>query len=81
MGPIAILLMLADDYGYNNVGFAHGPLEQGNSEMRTPNLDALAMEGIRLDRHCLSRYCRIHAKRASDTSLMHDTNVTDTCHV
>lgn len=32
--PRAIVLMLADDYGYNNVGFAHGPLSAGNPEMR-----------------------------------------------
>ena len=32
--PKAIVLMLGDDYGYNNVGFAHGPLAAGNPEMR-----------------------------------------------
>jgi hypothetical protein len=32
--PEAIILMLGDDYGYNNVGFAHGPLAAGNPEMR-----------------------------------------------
>ena len=37
------------------VGYPHGPLNAGNSEMRTPNLDRLAMEGIRLERHCASQ--------------------------
>ena len=36
---------------YNNVGFKHGPLQQGNPEMRTPNMDALASQGIVLERH------------------------------
>ena len=53
--PKVIILMLGDDYGYNNVGFAHGPagndFGHGNPEMRTPNLDQLVKEGIVLDRH------------------------------
>ena len=47
--PKAIVLMLGDDYGYNNVGFAHGPAD-GNPEMKTPNMDTLAKTGIVLDR-------------------------------
>lgn len=31
--PRAIVMMLGDDYGYHNVGFAHGP-SPGNPEMR-----------------------------------------------
>ena len=53
--PKVIILMLGDDYGYNNVGFSHGPsghdFGHGNPEMRTPNLDQLATDGIVLDRH------------------------------
>ena len=37
--PKAIILMLGDDYGYDNVGFAHGPLMAGNPEAKTPNMD------------------------------------------
>jgi arylsulfatase A-like enzyme len=49
--PKAIVLMLGDDYGYNNVGFAHGPDgNNGNPEMRTPKMDDLARSGIILDR-------------------------------
>ena len=52
--PRVIILMLGDDYGYNNVGFSHGPkgpnYGHGNPEMRTPHMDALARSGIVLDR-------------------------------
>ena len=32
--PKAVIFMLGDDYGYDNVGFAHGPLQAGNPEMK-----------------------------------------------
>jgi hypothetical protein len=51
--PKAIIWMLGDDYGYANVGFAHGP-NPGNPEARTPTMDALVKEGVLLDRHCAS---------------------------
>jgi arylsulfatase A-like enzyme len=40
--------MLGDDYGYANVGFAHGP-NPGNPEMRTPTMDSLVEEGLLLE--------------------------------
>ena len=53
--------MLGDDYGYNNVGFAHGPkgsdFGHGNPEMRTPHMDALARDGVVLDRFYTYKYC------------------------
>lgn len=55
--PKVIILMLGDDYGYHNVGFDHGPQEGGNPEMRTPNMDALARDGIVLDRFYTYKYC------------------------
>jgi arylsulfatase A-like enzyme len=54
--PKAIILMLGDDYGYNNVGFAHGPAN-GNPESNTPNMDSLARTGIVLDRLYVYKYC------------------------
>ena len=54
--PEAIVLMLGDDYGFGNVGFAHGP-SLGNPESRTPHMDALAKGGIILDRHYVFKYC------------------------
>ena len=56
--PRVIIVALGDDYGFNNVGFPHGPLNAGNKEMRTPNLDALAMSGLRLERHYVYKFCR-----------------------
>eukprot|EP00949_MAST-11_sp_MAST-11-sp1_P005247 g5247.t1 len=54
--PRAIVLMLADDFGYNNVGFSHGPAP-GNPEVRTPTLDSLARDGVVLDRMYTYKYC------------------------
>jgi arylsulfatase B len=55
--PKVIITALADDYGYYNVGFSHGPLKMGNPEARTPNLDDLAKNGIVLDRMYTYKYC------------------------
>lgn len=41
-----IVIVLADDVGWSNVGW-----NNENGEIRTPTLDALAREGVRLDRH------------------------------
>lgn len=45
-----ILFLIADDLGWNDVGY-HG------SEIRTPQLDRLAREGVRLDRHYVNPMC------------------------
>eukprot|EP00302_Diacronema_sp_CCMP2436_P032380 CAMPEP_0179995498 /NCGR_PEP_ID=MMETSP0984-20121128/7115_1 /TAXON_ID=483367 /ORGANISM="non described non described, Strain CCMP 2436" /LENGTH=640 /DNA_ID=CAMNT_0021914989 /DNA_START=50 /DNA_END=1972 /DNA_ORIENTATION=- len=42
-----ILLILADDVGWANVGY-NNPT---NPELRTPRIDALVRDGVRLDRH------------------------------
>ena len=34
-----------DDFGWHNIGWR-------NKEIRSPHLDALAADGIKLDRHC-----------------------------
>lgn len=54
-GPLAaekpnILFIIADDLGWNDVGY-HG------SEIQTPNLDRLAKQGVRLDRHYVNPMC------------------------
>ena len=43
-----VAIILADDYGWNNVGW------HGNPEVQplTPTLDELAKGGVILDRHC-----------------------------
>ena len=43
-------MFMADDTGWNNVGWH-------NDQMKTPNADALVKEGIELDRHYAFLYC------------------------
>ncbi|KAL4218609.1 hypothetical protein ACF0H5_021199 [Mactra antiquata] len=45
-----ILLIVADDYGFHDVGY-HG------SEIKTPNLDKLAMSGVRLENYYVQPIC------------------------
>jgi arylsulfatase A-like enzyme len=45
-----IIYILADDLGWKDVGF-HG------SDIKTPNLDKLAAEGVRLERHYTAPMC------------------------
>eukprot|EP01047_Picozoa_sp_COSAG01_P065833 COSAG01_NODE_8966_length_2600_cov_4.632947_5_plen_111_part_00 len=45
-----IFIILADDYGWHNIGWR-------NPEIESPNLDGLAAEGIKLDRHYVFKYC------------------------
>ena len=41
---INILLFLIDDYGYGDISF------EGNTQIKTPNIDRIAKNGIRFDR-------------------------------
>jgi arylsulfatase B len=45
-----IVILLADDLGWKDVGY-HG------SEIRTPNIDKLAQEGVELDRFYVAPFC------------------------
>ena len=45
-----IIFVLADDYGFNDVGY-HG------SEIKTPNLDKLAGEGVKLENYYVQPIC------------------------
>lgn len=45
-----ILFVLADDFGYNDIGY-HG------SEIKTPNLDKLAGEGVKLENYYVQPIC------------------------
>lgn len=42
--PLNVLLVIADDLSWADIGY-HG------SEIKTPNLDKLAQNGVRLERH------------------------------
>ena len=48
--PPNILLILADDYGWHDIGY-HG------SEIHTPVLDQLAGEGVKLERYYVQPIC------------------------
>ena len=45
-----IVFVLADDYGWNDVGY-HG------SEIKTPTLDLLASDGVKLDNYYVQPIC------------------------
>lgn len=45
-----IILVVADDYGFHDVGY-HG------SEIKTPNLDKLASEGVKLENYYVQPIC------------------------
>ena len=44
-----IVHVMVDDYGYASVGY-HAKTQPNSAEVVTPNIDALAAEGIILDR-------------------------------
>ena len=48
-----ILMLLLDDWGWGNFG-VHS---RNNSEVVTPNLDALAASGVLLERHYTHKFC------------------------
>lgn len=48
-----ILFVFLDDYGFHNVGWHNS----NSSEVVTPTLDALAAEGVVLERHQVFKYC------------------------
>mmetsp|Transcript_31017 Transcript_31017/g.78481 ORF Transcript_31017/g.78481 Transcript_31017/m.78481 type:complete len:544 (+) Transcript_31017:82-1713(+) len=52
-GKPHVVMVLVDDWGWNNAGF-HRP---NDPEVVTPNIDKLVKEGIELDRHYTYHYC------------------------
>ncbi|XP_041102376.1 arylsulfatase B-like [Polyodon spathula] len=48
--PPHVVFILADDYGWNDVGF-HG------SQIKTPNLDKLSAQGVQLDNYYVQPLC------------------------
>ena len=45
-----IIFILADDYGFHDIGY-HG------SEIKTPNLDKLASQGVKLENYYIQPIC------------------------
>ena len=54
--PPHIVLVLVDDYGYNNIGY-HAKSQPNADEIVTPHMDSLAATGITLERHYAFRFC------------------------
>ena len=60
-----ILLILADDYGYNDVGYHQNAVSPANPSglnttngyIETPNIDALAAQGIKLENYYVQPLC------------------------
>ena len=50
-----IIMMLADDLGWNNIGFHQA--QHGKAEIRTPTIDALASSGLQMERMYAYKYC------------------------
>ena len=50
--PPHIVYVLLDDFGWAEAGF-----QNASQEVRTPSLDALAAEGLRLNRHYTHKIC------------------------
>jgi arylsulfatase I/J len=49
-----IITILADDYGWANVGYHRDP---PINDIQTPVIDSLVKQGIELDRHYVFKYC------------------------
>ena len=49
--PPNVIVMVADDLGWSDVGF------HGNTDIDTPSLDRLAQEGVQLDRFYTTPIC------------------------
>ena len=54
LGPPNVVFILADDFGFNDIGY-HAKDHQ--SAIRTPNLDRLAAEGVRLENYYVQPIC------------------------
>ena len=52
-----LVFALADDFGWANLGLHRQESAQGLAEAQTPNLDALATDGITLSRHYAYKIC------------------------
>lgn len=54
--PRVVVIVLADDVGYHDVSFTRGG-SNGTGEFATPQIDALAHEGIILEHHITDFMC------------------------
>ena len=59
-----VIVIVADDLGWNDVGFHGGDID-------TPSLDRLAAEGMELNRFYTTPICSPNTRRADDRSRSH----------
>ena len=52
-----VVLILADDLGWANVGWHRNESEHGYHEVQTPKMDALVRSGIELDQAYTYKFC------------------------
>ena len=97
-----ILLVLADDYGWNNIGYHRASTapptdphtaRQAAAEVHTPNLDALAAGGVKLERHYSYKICgpsraslqsgrlAIHVNAENTSPVVHNPADPGTVHI
>ena len=67
-----IVMMLADDLGFNNVGWR-------NAEIRSPTLDALRADGVSIDRHYTYKYCSPTRSALMSGRLPYHVNQNNKC--
>ena len=75
-----IVLLLADDFGWNNVGYhvSAEASERHAKEVHTPNIDGLVAEGIELDRHYAYKICGPSRSALQSGRLAVHVNVVNT---
>lgn len=59
-GKPNILVIMVDDFGFDDLA-----INNGNTQIATPNMDQLAHDGVRFTRHYASAVALRHGRRSS----------------
>ena len=81
-----IVVFLADDLGYGNVGYTRAAAGAAAAEVRTPTIDALVAAGIELSRNYVYRVCSptrsssaLASTRAASHAVVSSRRPTSSC--